>query len=85
METIIATLLILACGFTGLLASTRTFLIATTVTVALLCFGPVAYRYSETGDGSLIWEAVFRAAILAIIAWGVREYHKVKDVRTSNN
>lgn len=73
-ETTIAILGLLACGFTGLVASTRTFLTVTMIFMVVLAFGPVAYRYVETGDGSLIWEAVFRAALFAVAAFGAKAF-----------
>lgn len=67
----ILTLGLIVCGMTGLVASIRTFLIASTIFMLLLAFGPVAYRYAETGSSDFIWEAVFRVLLLSIVSFFV--------------
>lgn len=75
----IACLLFICCGIIGMYASPKTFLIVTIIMLLLVIFTPVAYRYFITGDGSLAWEAVLRATILVIAAWGAKEFIRIDN------
>lgn len=85
MEPTFAILLLITCSIGGLCASMRTFLIVTAIAVFLLGFGPVAYQYAQTGDGSLIWEAAFQAALLAIAGIAANAYLKFNDGLARHN
>lgn len=76
METTIAIVGLLACGFAGLILSMRTFLIVTAILLVLLAFGPVAYRFAATGDGALIWEAAFRVSLFVVAAFVARAFDR---------
>lgn len=77
--TTIACLLLIGCGIIGMFASPKTFLLVTTIVLLLVAFTPVVYRYSITRDGSLVWEAVFRAMLFMIAAWGAKEFIRVNN------
>ena len=44
--------------------------------VAGVAFGPVGWRYIETGDASLVYEFLFRAALYGIAWWAALAYEK---------
>ncbi|EKP0311707.1 hypothetical protein ACTG16_23370 [Aeromonas sp. 23P] len=53
----------------GIIAVAKSRFRTAAVCLGFAWFGPVALMYLQTGDNSLIYEALFRIAFLGILVW----------------